>query len=190
MSIEEIDKEINAALYNNDYQYQRDKMIIHKGKKLAEGIENVVYVCPHCEAINSIASSGNKILCTNCSAEGNVNDLGFIEGFKFDNLIDWNKFQLQYNEKLRDTTVKTTAFMNYLQMETEEQIPIGRIEIIYQDKKLYLTGAHEEIIPISEIKNANITLRRDLGFIYNDKNYFLNLDKYSASLLRILQNKY
>jgi hypothetical protein len=29
-----------------------------------------------------------------------------------------------------------------------------------------------------------------LGFIYNDKNYFLNLDKYSASLLRILQNKY
>jgi 1-acyl-sn-glycerol-3-phosphate acyltransferase len=190
MSIEEIDKEINTALYNNDYQFQRDKMIIHKGKKLAEGIENVVYVCPHCEGINTIASAGNKIYCTNCHAEGKVNELGFIEGFKFDNLIDWNKFQLQYNEKLRDTTVKTTAFMNYLQMETEEQIPIGKIEIVYKDKKLHFTGAHEEIIPISEIKNANITLRRDLGFIYNDKNYFLNLDKYSASLLRILQNKY
>lgn len=190
MSVDEISKTINEALYNNDYEYQRKNMIPHAGKKLAEGIENVIYVCPHCQSINTIESFGNTIKCTKCQAIGTTNKYGFIEGFKFDNLIDWNKYQLQFTEKLRESIVETEGFLNYLKVETEEQIPIGRILLRYEDHHLYFSGAHEEVIPVSEIQNATITLRRDFGFIYNEKHYFIKLDKYGASMLRLVQNKY
>jgi len=190
MSFEEINLSVNTALYNNDYEYQKEKMIPHPGKSLAEGIENVIYVCPHCQGINTIVSQRNTISCTQCNAKGSINKYGFIEGFKFDNLIDWNNYQLQFTEKLRESVVKTTAFLNFLKIETEEQVQVGIITLLYEKGKFYLSGAYEEIIPIEEIENATITLRRDFGFIYKDKHYFLNLDKYGASILRIAQNKY
>ena len=45
-------------------------------------------------------------------------------------------------------------------------------------------------IPIKEISNATITLRRDFGFVYQNKHYLLKLDQSGAALLRIVQDKY
>jgi 1-acyl-sn-glycerol-3-phosphate acyltransferase len=190
MSVDEIDTTIKEALYNNDYEYQREKMIPHPGKKLAEGIENAIYVCPHCEAINTIISKGNTITCTSCEANGYIDEFGFVHGFKYENLIDWNNFQLKFTEKLRNSIIKTEGYLNFLKIETEEQIPVGRIQMQYKEHTIYISGSLQEEIPVNEIHNATITLRRDLGFIYQNKHYFINLDQYSASFLRIMQNKY
>jgi 1-acyl-sn-glycerol-3-phosphate acyltransferase len=190
MPLEQLSLTINKALYHNEYTYQKEKMIPHKGKSLAEGIENVIYVCPHCQSINTISSKNNTITCTNCQTKGTIDVYGFIKGFKFDNLIDWNTYQLKFTDKLRNSVINTTGFLNFLKVETEEQTKVGIINLLYKDKTFYLTGAYEEAIPIEEIENATITLRRDFGFIYKDKHYFINLDKYSASILRIAQNKY
>ena len=67
---------------------------------------------------------------------------------------------------------------------------IGRVTLLYEDGIIHINGAHEEKISIKDIDNANITLRRDFGFIYNDLNYMIKMDKYSASFLRIVQDKY
>ncbi len=190
MSIDDISKTINDALYHNDYEYQKEKMIPHKGKKLAEGIENVVYICPHCEAVNTITSKGNKIYCTACKKEGYIDNYGFIHEFKFDNLIDWNKYQWNFQDKLRASCIESVGILSFMKVENEAQIPIGRVAIKYCDGIIEMSGAHDELIPIEEIDNATITLRRDLGFVYKKKHYMIKLDQYSASFLRILQDKY
>lgn len=190
MSVDEVSRLIHNALKHNDYDYQRDKMFAHPGKALAEGIENVVYICPHCQAVNTIVSDHNKILCTACKKEGHMDQYGFIHGFKFDNLIDWNLYQRQFTEKLRQTTITTQGFLNYMLPETEAQVPIGRITLVYENGHIGITGALESAIPIEDMQNPNITLRRDFGFTYKDKHYLINLDKYGASFLRIVQDKY
>ncbi|MFP4177330.1 MAG: lysophospholipid acyltransferase family protein, partial [Acholeplasmataceae bacterium] len=48
LSLDEITKRIESHLYHDDYAYQKEVMRPHPGRKLAEGIEDVVYVCPHC----------------------------------------------------------------------------------------------------------------------------------------------
>ena len=93
MSIPEISDSIHKALFNNDWDYQRKVMIKHPGKELAEGLENVIYICPECEAINSIETSGNDFKCSQCDTKGYVDEYGFLHGFKFDNLLDWDEFQ-------------------------------------------------------------------------------------------------
>ncbi|XMB72943.1 lysophospholipid acyltransferase family protein [Mycoplasmatota bacterium WC30] len=190
MTVNEISTVINDALYHDDYKYQREKMIPHPGKKLAEGIENVIYVCPHCESINTIVSDNNTIKCTECKNEGYMDKFGFIHGFKFDNLIDWNEFQRNFSDKLRKSVIESEGLLNYMKIETEEQIPLGRITITYKNENIYISGAQELVIPVSEIQNATITLRRDFGFLYNNKHYLIKLDQYGASFLRIVQDKY
>lgn len=190
LSVEEINTIVKKALYHNDYEYQRQKMIPHPGKTLAEGIENAVYVCPHCQSINTIESHGNTITCSNCHKEGYIDQYGFIHDFVFDNLVDWNRYQLDFTSKLRESIITSTGLMSFLKMENDEQIPVGVVELKYEDKQFHLKGAHEETIPIIDISNATMTLRRDFGFIYQNRHYLIKLDHYGASFLRIVQDKY
>jgi len=190
MSLDEIKDRISKALYNNDYEYQRKHMIKHPGKNKAIGFENVVYICPECEAINSIKTEGDRIYCDHCHTEGLMNDYGFIEGFQFDNLIDWDKYQRQFNDKLRKSVVETGADLYYADFTKKDDTLVGRVSITYKDGTLEFRGALNEVLPINEIRNPVITLRRNLSFGYQDRNFFMRLDSKAAYFLRIAQEKY
>jgi len=190
MSLQEIEDTIKKALYNNDYEYQRKQMIKHPGKNKAVGFENVVYICPECEEINSIVTDQDKIICEHCHTEGFINDYGFIEGFKFDNLVEWDQFQRRFNEQLRQSYVETGADLYYADFTTKKNHLVGRVTILYKDGNLEFTGALNEVIPTFEIKNPTITLRRNLNFSYQDRDFFIRLDSKAAYFLRIAQDKY
>jgi len=190
LTSEEIGVILNKALYHNDYEYQRQVMIPHPGKKLAEGLENVVYVCPHCEAINSIQTNGNKIICSNCHKEGYIDEFGFIRDFVFDNLIEWDQFQRKYTEQLKKSIISSDATLSYMNMDDDSQKEVGQIHIEYRDNHLYLSGAITETIPVQETNNTTITLRRDLGFIYDNRHFICKLEHFNAAFLRVMQDKY
>ncbi|MCR3907062.1 MAG: 1-acyl-sn-glycerol-3-phosphate acyltransferase [Tenericutes bacterium] len=190
LSLEEINDIITKTLYHNDYDYQRQVMIPHPGKKLAEGLEDVVYVCPLCQGIHTLETNGNHIRCNQCKNEGYIDEYGFIQNFKFDNLIDWNQYQKTFTKELRESVLETNGELYYLHSEDNSLDELGRINLKYENKTFYISGDHEEIIPLSDIQNATITLRRDFGFIYHEKNYLIKLDQYGAAFLRIAQDKY
>lgn len=190
MTSEEIGTVVNKALYHNDFDYQRQMMIPHSGKKLAEGLENVVYVCPHCEGINTIRTKDNRIFCTACGKEGFIDNYGFIQGFVFDNLIDWNAYQRKYTDQLKKSIVSSPAVLSYLNVDDGTQTPVGPINVEYREGFLHLTGALIESIPIDQVTHTTITLRRDLGFQYGERHINIHLENYSAAFLRILQDKY
>ncbi len=190
MSIEEIHVKIHDALYNNDWEYQRKVMIKHPGKQLAEGLENVLYICPECEAVNSIVTSGNDFKCSHCNTEGYVDEFGFLHGFKYDNLLDWDEFQKPLDSKVRDVVIESSGFLEYLRFEDDARIPIGSVELVYQEGKFYFTGAIDEVINLNHVHNPIITLRRDLEFDYDNRHFIVKLDRFGASLLRAAQDKY
>jgi len=190
MSSEEIGLVVNKALYHNDYEYQRRMMIPHPGKHLAEGLENIVYVCPHCQSINTIQTKNNQIRCTACGKEGFVDAFGFIKGFVFDNLIDWNTYQRSFTEQLRKSVITSAGILSYLNIDEGTQLIIGEILLEYHNEALHFSGALIESIPIDQVSNATITLRRDLGFLFDDRHFNIHLEHCTAAFLRILQDKY
>ncbi len=190
MSIDEIHNKIYDALYNNDWEYQRKMMIKHPGKKLAEGLENVIYVCPECKAVNSIKTSGNNFECSHCKTKGYVDEYGFLHGFKYDNLSDWDKFQRPLKSIVEQGVIESSGFLNYLRFEDAARIPVGRVKLVYKEGKYYFSGALDEIINLSDIHNSVITLRRDLEFDYDNRHFITKLDRFGISLLRVAQNKY
>ncbi len=190
MSIPEIHDTIHEALYNNDYDYQREHMIKHPGKHLAEGLENVIYICPRCEAINSIETKGNNFKCSHCNTPGYIDKYGFLHGFKFDNLLDWDNFQRPYKEELEKTTIESSGFLDYLRFEDDARIHVGPVKLVYKDGKFHFTGTINEIIDLKDISNPIVTLRRDLSFDYGKRHLIIKLDRFGASLLRVAQDKY
>ena len=167
-------------------------MIERPGKKLAEGFDNVAYICPECETANTIVAHKNEIKCTHCNTVGSMNKYGFIEGFKYDNLVEWNEFQKPLSYKLLDTEFESKAILYHVDytVENKSRIKIGDIVIKYKNETLELSGAKNEVIPFEEIKNPIITLRRMFNFTYNDKSYIVKLESHVMAFLRVTQAKY
>ena len=108
----------------------------------------------------------------------------------FDNLIDWNQYQRKFTNELRKSVIASEGLLSYMNMEDDSQNEVGPINIEYRDSYLYLTGSITESIPIQETSNTTITLRRDLGFVYDNRHFIIKLDHYNAAFLRVMQDKY
>lgn len=85
MTPEEIDKTdipelteiIRENLSYNEFSGERPLL---KSKHKAEGLENILYICPHCRAMYSNISYKNTLKCTNCGSEYHIaEDYSFEE---------------------------------------------------------------------------------------------------------------
>ena len=190
LSIDEISEILNAKLYNNDYEYQKKVMIKRPGKKLAEGLENVLYICTECKSVNTLVTKGNSITCTHCNTEGTMDEYGLINGFKFNNPIDWDEWQKELKEELYNSVVDSTGLLFTIRFKDDSEELFGKVTLHYEKGYLKIEGAKNFTVSIKDMINPIITLRRDFSFTYQDIYYYIKLDKFGASLLRIAQDKY
>lgn len=190
LSLDEIYEKISKAMYHNAYDFQRIHMHKHPGKELAKGLENILYVCPECQGINTLETFGNTIVCSACQNQGLMNEYGFIEGFQFDNTIDWDYYQRGFQKELRASTIKSSGMLYFVRFEDSVKELQGPIEIVYQNEHFHVSGACDIVIPVDDVTKPMISLRRDFTFIYQDRYYHFKLDRFASSLLRTTQDKY
>jgi len=190
MTISQINETVKKALYVNAYDVQRKEMIPRPGDNLASGLEDILYVCPVCESIHTMQTKKNTISCKACKTEGQYNVYGFIQGFKYDNLVDWDQFQRQYKEKLKQTKIETSGHLFTYQQSIADLADVGDIKLTYDQNVLYIEGAVDEKIDVKDIINPVVTFRRDLTFTYQENNYYIKMDHSIYAVLRALQDKY
>ena len=65
-SAEELYDGLVKALDFNEHKYQVENGISFKGKRRAEGLERILYLCPKCGAEHKNVTSGSFIECTQC----------------------------------------------------------------------------------------------------------------------------
>lgn len=95
MSAEEVNEIIKRDLCEDAYERQRRDPVAFKGRRLAESLETMLYICPVCGASGHLSSSGSRLTCGGCGSGFIYNEYGFIEGEKavFDNVRDWDRWQ-------------------------------------------------------------------------------------------------
>ena len=94
MTDEEVNAAIAADLYEDAYDRQREEMRPYPGRRLAEGLEYALYLCPRCGGIGSLHGKGDRFTCT-CGLEVRYNTFGFFEGedAPFSAVRDWDAWQ-------------------------------------------------------------------------------------------------
>lgn len=104
MKPEEIAAVIREDIYENAYETQEQWDVPYRGKNLAESIERVVCICPRCEALGTIRSSGDTFSCTGCGLTGRYTEKGWLEGegLPFRSVLAWDRWQAEKLQALAD----------------------------------------------------------------------------------------
>jgi 1-acyl-sn-glycerol-3-phosphate acyltransferase len=99
LSPEEINRIIQRDIDEDAYRRQGEHPISFRGKRLAEGIQNALYLCPLCHAVGTVKGEDDRISCA-CGLAGTYLDTGFLRGERlpFHTLEEWGAWQ---RERLR-----------------------------------------------------------------------------------------
>ncbi len=99
LSCEEILKIVRNELYQDDYKWQKENSIIIDAPFRAEGLNKVLYQCPHCLTEHSMLSQGTKLWCASCGKEWEMTELGQLRALngetEFSHIPDWYDWERQ-----------------------------------------------------------------------------------------------
>lgn len=100
MSAEQLRSGIEERLCYDEFVWLEQRPDIHyRCRKMAEGLENILTLCPVCGGKHTIATKKEKLFCENCGYLTSVDDrYGFTGNFRFENFAqwyDWQKAQLE-----------------------------------------------------------------------------------------------
>lgn len=102
MSAEEIHQYILDGINYNENDYSRTCHPVHKGSKLACGLENIGYMCPKCGSeftMKWLGKSGSDIIgCSKCGNKVRYLPSGLLEGagkddVSFEDLAQWTAWE-------------------------------------------------------------------------------------------------
>lgn len=102
MSVNEILNVLNEKGNYDDFKWQEENHIYYKGKNFAEGLEDILYICPVCGKEYSYSSKDNTIKCNHCHTEVTLdNYYNFITDNNNipKNIRDWYLLQKEIERK-------------------------------------------------------------------------------------------
>lgn len=94
MSTDEINELLEHDLRVDAFASQKDDPVAYKGRRLAEGLEQFLYLCPVCGAVDSFKSSGSSFTCSRCGLSVTYDVYGsFDEKAPFRDPASWDDWQ-------------------------------------------------------------------------------------------------
>ena len=128
---EEVNKKMREAIYYDDFEWiKKHPEVSYKSKKIAEGLENILYKCPHCGKEFTLASKKDKFFCKHCGYTvkmDNRYNFAALDGkpLYYENLRDWflaqkaeiaeqiksDDYQLSYHVTLKKRSLDNKTFL-------------------------------------------------------------------------------
>ena len=97
LSVEEINEGLKKALTYDDYKYQKDNGILITEPYRAEGLNKILYQCPHCKTEHKMSSEGAELFCTECGKRWYLNEDGTLKALEgeteFSHIPDWFEWE-------------------------------------------------------------------------------------------------
>ena len=101
LSLEQLKQGIDERLFYDEFRWLRQHPDVHYcTARIAEGLENILTVCPVCKGKHTITTKQNKLFCACCGYLTSLDDrYGFDKDFIFENLTQWYDWQKSRLEK-------------------------------------------------------------------------------------------
>ena len=132
MSEDEIYSIIKNDLYENAHDTQNVLNKKYKGKNIAEGLENLIFKCPHCKSNDTLNSKDNTLTCANCNKAFSLNEYGKLNGVSYKNiyeLANWQDGEIIKDIKNNSEYVSDGVLNIINRDHTKSQIACGDITL-------------------------------------------------------------
>lgn len=189
MTADEINAAINRDLYEDAYARQLEAPAPYKGKGLAEGMENFLFICPQCGKLDTIRTQGDTVSCASCGMTFRYDRYGMLEGLPFrtvKELADWQKEQVAEAAAAGLAYTAPSATLRRVENHQETLLCQGSVSM---DGSALTCG--DTVIPMDAITNFDIHGKRGLVFSTADGYYELKPDAPANALkFFLLRNAY
>ena len=176
----EICDHIREDIQEDAYARQRKDPVLFKGRRLAEHMETLLFLCPRCGRHHTLESHGDTVRCWKCGFSFTYLPTGFLSGqdIPFDNLRDWKRWQDGEIRRICDEADERPIFTD-TQMRTDEVESSKRLKLLGKgDMRLYkdrleLPGV---TLPIKEITGVAVQGPQNIYFTAGEHHYLVRSD--------------
>jgi 1-acyl-sn-glycerol-3-phosphate acyltransferase len=78
LSVDEIYERLSKLLAHDDYAWQSQHMVRFRGRRPAEDIEHVLFLCPRCNGTARLRSRGRRVSCDACGYALTYTEYGYL----------------------------------------------------------------------------------------------------------------
>ncbi len=159
---EEIGAKIRTLLYNDDFRWQFANKVRISYQKRAEGLDKVLYQCPHCGKEYKMRSKEDKIYCENCGKSWLLTEYGELKAatgeteFRFP--TDWYAWEReQVKKEVQAGTYRFVAPVHVNDLPNSKGfVRLGKGTLVHDLEGFHLHGTRDyNGLPFSmEIKAA------------------------------------
>ncbi len=130
MTVAQLDELLDKAFSFDNFRYQQENQISITEPFRADGLNRILYRCPHCQAEGQTIGKGITLTCENCGKVYTLDEYGYLtaEDAAFTHIPDWYAWQ-------RQQVCKELAEGSY---RLERDVEIG---VLVNTKALYMVGS-------------------------------------------------
>ena len=168
MSLTQINAAIARDIHVDAFDDQRSRPVLYRGRRLAENLETLLFICPKCFSAGTLVSEDDFFRCRSCGFETRYAPTGaFIGGdAPFHDVRGWNRWQdKQIEKRCREASDDEPIFSDeglelYSVQSGRSSELVGRGGIALYRDRLELPG--EISLPLGEISGMALRGPTDL----------------------------
>ena len=102
-SVDELNDIISKHFHFDNFRYQQKNNVVINEPFRADGLNRVLYKCPHCLSEGEMTGEGTTLKCQACGKEYELTELGFIKAIsgetEFSHIPDWYRWERECVKK-------------------------------------------------------------------------------------------
>ena len=144
MSVAELDKKLDETFGFDNFRWQQENKVVIDEPFRADGLNRILYKCPHCNAEGKTEGKGTKLICHNCGAEYELTELGYLQADHtiFTHVPDWYRWEREeVRKELEEGTYKLDVDVDIAMMVNYNAIyMVGQGHLTHTVDGFHLTG--------------------------------------------------
>ncbi|MBR5520527.1 MAG: 1-acyl-sn-glycerol-3-phosphate acyltransferase [Oscillospiraceae bacterium] len=146
-SVEELDALLEESFSFDNFAWQRDNKISIDVPFRADGLQRILYKCPHCGKENQMEGKGIHLTCHACNKQWTMDEYGQLAAnngeTEYPHIPDWYKWQREcVRKELEDGTYMLDTDVDIsIQVNLNGVCDIGKGHLTHSLDGFHLTGA-------------------------------------------------
>ena len=146
MTAEEINQVVFEKFGFDAFKEQQDANMVIDDPNRAEGLNRVMYKCPHCMSEDHMVGEGTTVTCTKCGASYELIETGYLKNLtgetKIDHVPNWYKWEREEvrKELLANAYETDTDVEIYMLKDPRRLHKLGEGHLHHDNSGFTLTG--------------------------------------------------
>ncbi len=175
MAPDEIDAHIREDLFEDAYARQRRDPVRFRGRRTAEHLETLLFLCPSCGRMHTLQSRGDTVRCWKCGFSFRYLPTGFLagDGVPFDELRAWVRWQDSEIRRMCEESGSSPVFTD--STVRVEEVAAARSSVVLGSGDMTLYRDRLELpgvtVPLARLTGMSIMGAQTLFLSMDDRSF-------------------